>query len=60
MLTVIFAVGPAEALHAKERKSEKKGKRNRKKYSLSIEDNQLEEVKKMDPAEVVLLVLPPG
>lgn len=41
----------AEALHAKERKSEKKGKRNRKKYSLSIEDNQLEEVKKMDPAE---------
>lgn len=41
----------AEALHAKERKSEKKGKRNRKKYSLSIEDSQLEEVKKMDPAE---------
>ena len=41
----------AEALKAKEKRNEKKGRRNRKKYSLSIEDKQLEEVKKMDPAE---------
>ena len=41
----------AEALHARDKRNEKKGKRNRKKYSLSIEDKQLEEVKKMDPAE---------
>ena len=41
----------AEALQAREKKSEKKGKRSRKRYSLSIEDSQLEEVKKMDPAE---------
>ena len=41
----------AEALHARDKRNEKRGKRNRKKYSLSIEDKQLEEVKKMDPAE---------
>ena len=41
----------AEALQAREKKSEKKGKRSRKRYSLSIEDSQLEKVKKMDPAE---------
>lgn len=40
----------AAALHAGERK-EKRSRRPRKKYSLSIEDSQLEEVKKMDPVE---------
>ena len=40
----------AAALHAAEKK-EKKSRKSRRKYSLSIEDSQLEEVKKMDPAE---------
>ena len=42
----------AEAAHAREKKSEKKrGGRNRKKYSLSVEDSVLNEVKKTDPVE---------
>ena len=43
----------AEAAHAREKKSEKKrgGGKNRKKYSLSVEDSVLNEVKKTDPVE---------
>lgn len=41
----------AAALHAEERRNERKARRSRRKYSLSIEDTQLEEVKKLDPAE---------
>lgn len=42
----------AEAAHAREKKNEKKrGGRNRKKYSLSVEDSVLNEVKKTDPVE---------
>ena len=40
----------AAALHAAEKK-ERRNRRPRRKYSLSIEDSQLEEVKKLDPAE---------
>ena len=42
----------AEAAHAREKKNEKKrAGRNRKKYSLSVEDSVLNEVKKTDPVE---------